>query len=52
MRAIVQTKYGSTNVLKLEEVDKPVVSDNGVLVRVHAASVNAIDPYQSVQTTA
>lgn len=41
MRAIVQTKYGSTNVLKLEEVDKPVVSDNGVLVRVHAASVDA-----------
>ncbi|MEX0269132.1 NAD(P)-dependent alcohol dehydrogenase [Leptolyngbyaceae cyanobacterium UHCC 1019] len=43
MRAIVQTDYGSADVLSLEEVDKPVVPDNGVLVRVHAASVNAGD---------
>ena len=43
MRAIVQTEYGSTEVLRLEEVDKPVVPNNGVLVRVHAASVNAGD---------
>jgi NADPH:quinone reductase-like Zn-dependent oxidoreductase len=43
MRAIVQTEYGSTDVLSLKEVDKPVVLDNGVLVRVHAASVNAGD---------
>jgi NADPH:quinone reductase-like Zn-dependent oxidoreductase len=41
MRAIVQTEYGSTDMLSLEEVDKPVVPDNGVLVRVHAASVDA-----------
>ncbi|NER20498.1 MAG: NAD(P)-dependent alcohol dehydrogenase [Symploca sp. SIO1C2] len=43
MKAIVQTEYGSTDVLSLEEVDKPVVPDNGVLVRVHATSVNAGD---------
>lgn len=43
MRAIVQTEYGSPDVLRLEEVDKPVLSDNGVLVRVYAASVNAGD---------
>jgi NADPH:quinone reductase-like Zn-dependent oxidoreductase len=43
MRAIVQTEYGSTDMLSLKEVDKPVVPDNGVLVRVHAASVNAGD---------
>jgi len=43
MRAIVQNEYGSTDVLRLEEIDKPVVLDNGVLVRVHAASVNAGD---------
>jgi NADPH:quinone reductase-like Zn-dependent oxidoreductase len=43
MRAIVQTDYGSTDMLSLQEVDKPVVPDNGVLVRVHAASVNAGD---------
>lgn len=43
MRAIVQTEYGSADVLRLEEIDKPVVLDNSVLVRVHAASVNAGD---------
>ncbi len=43
MRAIVQTEYGSTDVLSLKEVDKPIVLDNGVLLRVHAASVNAGD---------
>jgi NADPH:quinone reductase-like Zn-dependent oxidoreductase len=41
MRAIVQTEYGSTDMLSLQEVDKPVVADNGVLVRVRAASVDA-----------
>lgn len=43
MRAIVQTEYGSADVLRLEDVDKPVVPDNGVLVRVYAASINAGD---------
>lgn len=43
MKAIVQAEYGSPDVLKLAEVDRPVVSDNGVLVRVQAASVNAGD---------
>ncbi len=43
MKAIVLTKYGSPDVLSLQEVDKPVVPDNGILVRVHAASVNAGD---------
>lgn len=43
MKAIVQTEYGSTQMLSLQEVDKPVVPDNGVLVRVRAASVNAGD---------
>jgi NADPH:quinone reductase-like Zn-dependent oxidoreductase len=43
MKAIVQTDYGSADMLRLEDVDKPVVLDNGVLVRVHAASVHAGD---------
>jgi NADPH:quinone reductase-like Zn-dependent oxidoreductase len=43
MKAIVQTEYGSADVLSLEDVDKPVVPDNGVLVRVYAASVHAGD---------
>lgn len=43
MKAIVRSEYGSTDVLSLQEVDKPIVKDNGVLVRVYAASVNAGD---------
>lgn len=43
MKAIVQDRYGSPGVLELREVDKPVVADDEVLVRVHAASVNARD---------
>jgi NADPH:quinone reductase-like Zn-dependent oxidoreductase len=40
MLAIVQHSYGSADVLHAEEVEKPVVGDGDVLVRVHAASVN------------
>ncbi|PSR18926.1 alcohol dehydrogenase [filamentous cyanobacterium CCP3] len=43
MQAIVQTEYGSPDVLHLEQVDRPVVSDHGVLIRVQASSVNAGD---------
>ena len=43
MRAIVYHTYGSPDVLKLEEVQKPVPRDDEVLVKVHAASVNAGD---------
>ncbi len=43
MKAIVQDRYGSPDVLTLREIDKPVAADNEVLVRVHAAAVNARD---------
>jgi NADPH:quinone reductase-like Zn-dependent oxidoreductase len=44
MKAIVFCEYGSPDVLKLENVQKPVPNDNQVLVKVHAASLNFIDP--------
>jgi NADPH:quinone reductase-like Zn-dependent oxidoreductase len=40
MKAIVHHEYGSPDVLELVDVDKPVPSDDEVLVRVHASSVN------------
>lgn len=43
MKAIVQDRYGSPEVLRVAEVEKPTVDDDGVLVRVRAASVNAGD---------
>jgi NADPH:quinone reductase-like Zn-dependent oxidoreductase len=43
MKAIVYEKYGSPDVLYFAEVAKPTVSDDTVLVKVSAASVNAYD---------
>jgi NADPH:quinone reductase-like Zn-dependent oxidoreductase len=45
MRAVVHNTYGSPDVLELQEIEKPDVTDDGVLVRVHAASVNRVDWY-------
>jgi NADPH:quinone reductase-like Zn-dependent oxidoreductase len=39
MKAMVYTQYGPLDVLKLEEVEKPVPKENEVLIKVHAASV-------------
>lgn len=40
MKAIVQDKYGSPDVLNLREIDKPEIADDEALVRVHAAGVD------------
>jgi NADPH:quinone reductase-like Zn-dependent oxidoreductase len=43
MKAIVYRCYGTTEVLKLEQIAKPTPADDRVLVKVHAASVNPLD---------
>jgi NADPH:quinone reductase-like Zn-dependent oxidoreductase len=43
MKAIVRTRFGSPDVLQLQEIEKPVVEDGQVLVRVRAASLNLGD---------
>src|SRR6185295_13635282 len=43
VKAIVREIYGSPDVLRLADVAAPIHGDNGVLVRVHAASANAGD---------
>ncbi|MBJ8341951.1 NAD(P)-dependent alcohol dehydrogenase [Antrihabitans sp. YC3-6] len=43
MRAIVQTHYGPPDSLTMQEVERPVPGEDEVLVRVHAASINARD---------
>src|SRR4029077_9957841 len=43
VKAIVRDRYGSPDVLTLEELPKPIVKERDVLVRVRAASLNADD---------
>ncbi|MFA5314024.1 MAG: NAD(P)-dependent alcohol dehydrogenase [Methanomassiliicoccales archaeon] len=43
MKAIVCDRYGPPDILRLEEVERPALRDDQVLVKVHASSLNAAD---------
>jgi NADPH:quinone reductase-like Zn-dependent oxidoreductase len=45
MKAVVHRSYGPPEVLRIEEIEKPEVPDDGVLVRVRASSVNIAEWY-------
>jgi NADPH:quinone reductase-like Zn-dependent oxidoreductase len=43
VKAVVYQKYGSPDVLQLEEVEKPALADDEVRVKIYAVSINAAD---------
>jgi len=50
VKALVYEKFGSPDVLRLSEIDRPALTDDGVLVRVQAASVNPVDLHMMLGT--
>jgi NADPH:quinone reductase-like Zn-dependent oxidoreductase len=43
MKAVVHDRYGSPDVLRLEEVERPVLKEDEVLIKIHATTVNRTD---------
>ncbi len=45
MKAVIREKYGEYDRLEFTEVDNPIITDDEVLVKIHAASINQADVY-------
>ena len=45
MKAVVQDRYGSPDVLRIEEVDRPEPKADEILIRVHASTVSQTDTH-------
>ena len=43
MKAILYNNYGSPDVLRMEDIERPIPGDNEVLIKVHAVSINSWD---------
>jgi len=43
MKASIRRKYGSTNQINIENIEKPIPKDNEVLIKVYATTVNRTD---------
>ena len=43
MKAVIYEKYGPPDVLEYREVERPTVTEDSILVKIHASSMNAVD---------
>ncbi len=43
MKAVITSGYGGVDVLSIEEVEKPIINDGEILVKVQASSINPLD---------
>ena len=43
MKTVIMTYYGNASCLKIQDIEKPVIGKNEILVRVTGPSVNPVD---------